>query len=138
MSEYNKLAKALKRLEEKNRLYKSENMENPHKYTESVKESLIKRFEYCFDCLWKALKFHLKEKIKNLDIPNSPRPLFEIALQHKILTPSKDKWFAYCDVRNASAHDYNERKAQNTIDIVDDFIGDTISAYQSMTGEEWK
>ena len=138
MNKYDKLQKALKHLEQRNTEYKNMGEQPPQWIKESIIESVIQRFEVCCDCLWKALNFYLKETLKDSEIPNSPKPTFEIACEKGILNVPKKRWHKYVDTRDATSHDYSHQKAQKAIDIIDDFIHDAIDLYQTITGETWK
>ena len=50
----------------------------------------------------------------------------------------KEQWHKYIDTRDATSHDYNHQKAQRAIDIIDDFIRDSIDLYQIITGKTWE
>ena len=52
---------------------------NPNAYypncsEKAVAESVIQRFETCYDCLWKVLKRYLVEELGVANAPNSPSP----------------------------------------------------------------
>ena len=53
---------------------------------EAVKESVIQRFETSYDCLWKTLKRYLVEELGVPEMPNSPKPVFRIAFENKLIT----------------------------------------------------
>ena len=140
MIDYDKLQKSLKHLE-----LQFENYQAAQTRTElleidreAVAESVIHRFETCFDSLWKDLKRYLTEEIGLADIPNSPKVVLKLAGQNNLFSATVEQWLKYCDARNNSAHDYSGEKAGETLLIVGDFIEDAIGLYQTMTGTTWE
>lgn len=61
MIEYDKYKKALKNLELQFANYRTLEDSLPGLMREAVEESVIQRFEVCYDCLWKVLKRFLAE-----------------------------------------------------------------------------
>jgi nucleotidyltransferase substrate binding protein (TIGR01987 family) len=135
---YIKLQKSLKRLEERhNDFLEIENRpELSSSDIESIQESCIQRFEFCFDMLWKHLKKYLKDFTGLPEIPNSPRPIFRIALDNKVIEDF-ETWDNYNQKRNDTSHDYSEAKASETIHVIPSFIQDAIKLYEIMTKEKW-
>ena len=136
--DYSKFQRSLKRLEEQYKNYLHLDSSVPQWFQEAVAESTIKRFEICYDSLWKVLRRYLFEELGIPDPPSSPKPLFRIAFENKLLSSSVIDWLHYADSRNATSHDYDGDKAQNCLNIVDDFINDAIRLYQTMTDESWE
>ncbi len=137
MIEYDKFQMALKRLEEQYENYRQSDASLPELIQEAIAESVIQRFETCFDCLWKVLKRYLTEELALADAPNSPRGVFRLAHENSLFAAPLDEWFGYVDARIGTAHDYSGEKAQACLDIMGDFIDDAIGLYQTMTGETW-
>lgn len=138
MIEYDNFRKSLKNLESRNE-YRKNNMQNfSRDMDESVTESVIQRFEICYDCLWKVLKRYLEEVEGRADVPSSPKGVFRVAAEVQILNSSVEQWFKYIDARIGTTHDYDGEKAQNAIKLIDGFIDDTIKLYQKMTGKSWE
>jgi nucleotidyltransferase substrate binding protein (TIGR01987 family) len=76
-----------------------------------TQESLIKRFEYSIDTLWKYLKVYLKEK-KGID-QKSPKPIFKEFLKIEILNEDETKLsLKMIDDRNSTSHTYNAETAE--------------------------
>ncbi len=140
MIDYEKLQKSLKHLEQQFGNYQSaqERTELIEIDREAIAESVIHRFETCFDTLWKDLRRYLTEEIGLADVPNSPKPVLKLAGQNNLLAASVEQWLKYTDARNSSAHDYSGDKAAETLLIVGDFIEDAIGLYQTMTGITWE
>ena len=61
MIDYENFSKALKNLELQYDNYKNLDDELPEIMKEAVSESVIQRFEICYDTMWKILKRHLQE-----------------------------------------------------------------------------
>ncbi|GHU60691.1 hypothetical protein FACS189445_0710 [Spirochaetia bacterium] len=103
---------------------------------EAIAESVIQRFEVCYDRLWKVLKRYLGEGLGIPDLPNSPKPLFRIAFENQLF-PAIEPWLLYADARANTSHDYSEDKAHETLVLVENYINDTAALYQKMAGKLW-
>ena len=140
MIDYQKLELALKHLEIQFANFR--NARNRSELTEidreAIAESVIHRFETCYDTLWKLLKRNLIEELGLPDVPNSPKPLLKLAGQNAVLTVPVERWLGYADARTATAHDYSGQKAMDTLRLVEDFIHDAIGLYQIMAKSQWK
>ena len=140
MIDYDKLNKSLKHLELQFANY--QRAEGRPELTEldreGIAESVIQRFETCYDTLWKDLKRHLIEELGLADVPNSPKPILKLAGQNNLLAASVEQWLKYADARTSTAHDYSGEKAAEVLLIVGDFIADAIGLYQTMTGIPWE
>ena len=89
---------------------------------EAIDESVIQRFETCYDCLWKVLKRYLVEALGVVDAPNSPKPIFRLANENGLLASPLERWLDYADLRVGTAHDYDGEKARESLASVADFI----------------
>ena len=138
MIEYDNFKKSLKNLETRNEFLKTLTQHPNDQIKESVVESVIQRFEICYDCLWKILKHYLEEVEGRTDVPASPKGVFRIAAEAQILTSSIEQWQQYIKARNQTSHDYSGEKAQEAIGLIDDFIDDAVGLYQTMTGKTWE
>ena len=138
MIEYDKFEKSLKHLEAQLRNYKNaaERPELKDIDREAIAESVIQRFETCYDCLWKVLKRYLNEGLGIPELPNSPKPLFRIAFENQLFT-AIEQWLEYADARVETSHDYSGEKAQITIENAVLFASDAAALYQKMTGKPW-
>jgi len=80
---------------------------------EQLRDSLIQRFEFSFDTLWKYLKEYLKEIRKvELEYP-SPNKTFRKCYEQKLI--SKEELNSLTDStadRNLTSHTYNEKLAE--------------------------
>ena len=138
MIEYDNFQKSLKNLEIQNKNYKSID-ENLEKWIQDgIQESVIQRFEICYDCLWKILKRYLKEVEGLPKVPASPKGIFRLANEVEVLPSPIEKWFKYMDARINTTHDYDGEKAKEAMLLVNDFVEDAIALYQGMTKQTWK
>lgn len=140
MIDYDKLQKSLKHLELQyaNHKQAQDRPELTDIDREAIAESVIQRFETCYDTLWKDLKRYLIEEIGLADVPNSPKPLLKLAGQNDLFASSVEQWLKYADARTSTAHDYSGEKAAEVLLIVGDFIDDAIGLYQTMSGTSWE
>jgi len=140
MIDYDKLQKSLKHLELQFANYQSakDRKELIEIDREAIAESVIQRFETCYDTLWKDLKRYLIEEIGLADVPNSPKPIIKLAGQNNLFAAPVERWLKYADARTNTAHDYSGEKADETLQIVGDFIADAIGLYQTMSGTTWE
>ena len=137
MIQYDKFRKSLERLIEQYENFNKHDSTLPRIMQESVAESLIQRFETCYNCLWKVLKRYMNEELGITDLPNSSKPLFRIAHENKLLPSSLEYWMQYAQARINTFHDYDVEKALSCLEIIQPFIKDSIELYQVMSGESW-
>ena len=71
------------------------------------------------------------------EVPNSPKPVFRLANENKLLAASIEAWLVYADTRTNIAHDYDGDKAQLCIARLHGFLKDARALYTVMTGEVW-
>ena len=138
MIDYDKFRLSLKRLEEQYENHKNCDPALPEITREGIAESVIQRFETCYDCLWKVLKRYLIEDLGVADPPNSPKPVFRLAHENRLLSSPLEQWLRYADARTDTSHDYDGEKARACLALVPDFIDDAIGLYQTMSGETWQ
>ncbi|MEW8072614.1 MAG: nucleotidyltransferase substrate binding protein [Candidatus Thiodiazotropha sp.] len=138
MIEYDKFQKALKHLQAQFENYRTLDDELPELLQEAVVESVIQRFETCWDCLWKVLKRYLEEEIGLPDVPNGPNPILRRANENNLLPGTLENWMGYAKTRVSTSHDYSGEKAQDALALMGDFVDDAIGLYQTMSGESWE
>ena len=138
MIEYGKFQLSLKRLEEQYDNHQYGSSERSELDREGIAESVIQRFETCYDCLWKVLKRYLIEELGVADTRNSPKPIFRIADENDLLVAPLVQWLRYAEARTDTSHDYDGEKALNCLALVPDFIDDAIGIYQTMSGATWE
>ncbi|MBM3893911.1 DUF86 domain-containing protein [Candidatus Dependentiae bacterium] len=77
---------------------------------EIYRDSTIKRFEYCYDLLWKCLKDTLE--FEHGIMLNSPRSVFYETERLGFVTKAGlDRLLDMIDDRNLTSHTYNEKAA---------------------------
>ncbi len=90
-----------------------------------VRDSAIQRFEFTFDLAWKTIKTYLGEQ-KGL-MCNSPKDCIRAAYSQQLITYD-DAWLAITDMRNETAHTYNEALAEKIYAQ----LPDTLQKYQEL------
>ncbi len=140
MIDYSKLQKSLKHLEMQfdNWQRAKDRPELTDLDREAIGESVIQRFETCYDTLWKTLKRYLTEEVGLAETPSSPKPVLKLAGQNDLLPGTVDQWLLYADARTSTAHDYSGEKAEECLSLMNDFVNDAINLVQTMTGQPWK
>lgn len=140
MIDYSRLIKSLKHLEAQHNNYLTIGSRTDLGVLEkeAIKESVIQRFEICYDTLWKTLKRYLVEELGVPDTPNSPKPIFRIAAENKLLHSNVERWLRYADARTLTSHNYSEEKAEEAIALMRSYIPDAISLLERMKGSTWK
>ena len=136
--DYGNLRMSLKNLETQHRNLLSLSSDYPAFVHEGMAESVIQRFEICYDTLWKTLRRYLIEALGIAEAPNSPRPIFRIAAENLLLASGGERWELYVQTRIDTTHDYDGNNAANAIGIKPAFIDDAIALYGEMTGERWQ
>lgn len=140
MIDYSRLIKSLKHLEAQynNFLTLDSRTDLGTLEKEAIKESVIQRFEICYDTLWKTLKRYLNEELGLPEIPNSPKPIFRIAAENKLLRTNTELWLQYADARTSTSHNYSEEKAEEALVLMNSFIPDAIHLLATMTRSTWE
>ena len=138
MIDYDKFQMSLKRLEEQHQNYRTLDDSLPELIQEAVAESVIQRFETCYDCLWKVLKRFLIYELGVADVPNSPKPIFRLANENDLFSARIGQWLRYADARVDTTHDYDGEKAKACLALMPDFIKDATGLYQTMSRSIWE
>ena len=138
MIDYTKFRKSLKRLEEQYENYRHLDPALPRLTYEAVPESVIQRFETCFDSLRKVLKRYMAEELGVPDVPNSPKPLLRLANENGLLADRVEAWLDYARHRVDTSHDYSVEKAARCLEVIPGFIRGAIELYRKMTGRRWE
>ena len=136
MIDYDKFRLSLTRLEEQHDNYRRDNPALSGLDREGIAESVIQRFETCYDCLWKVLRRYLIEALGIPDAPNSPKPVLRIAHENDLFAATLEQWLRYADARIDTSHDYDGEKAKACLALIPDFVDDAIGLHQTMTGSK--
>lgn len=94
---------------------------------EMYRNALVKGFEMTLEQSGKLLRKHLTPFFASKKIVDTLtfKDLFRQALKHSLLTEDEvNRWMAYRDNRNNTAHDYGRAFAEETLKLMDDFIKD--------------
>ncbi len=134
MIDYSKFRSSLKRLEEQHDNHLALDAAQPELIREGIAESVIQRFEVCYDCLWKVLKRYLTEELGIAEPPNSPKPVFRLANENGLLPSPAAQWLKYADARTDTSHDYDGEKAKACLGLVPAFIIDAARLYGALSG----
>lgn len=132
-TDYEKLERSLGRLKDQHEFYKANEETLSGNIKEAVKESVIQRFETCYDTFWKHLKKHLEEHEMLVNVPNSPNGIFRTA--HEVLLMDKEtlkRFMEYVDARRDTTHDYDEKKVEKAFGKTGNFIQDVTDIYEKM------
>ena len=107
---YTSTSKALEQL--KKSLDTIQENKYPELY-EQLRDSLIKRFEFSFDTMWKYLKEYLKEIRKTEVQYPSPNRVFRKSYEQKLISEQKLNILLDATTdRNLTSHTYNEKLAE--------------------------
>jgi len=123
-----KFWKALLTLKESvDKLYSGEVDEE---YIEFIKDSVIQRFEYTVELLWKTLKNFLYE-VHWLEC-YSPKSCLKLA-NSVWLIDNLELFFEMIYVRNLSSHTYNQTQVEEIISEIDKFLPYLQNVYELLT-----
>lgn len=84
---------------------------------EVFQDSVVKRFEFSFDLLWKYLKEFLFVH-HGLDVASPKKVFKEAQLQQLITKPELETFLVMCDDRNLTAHTYDPDHAHEVAESV--------------------
>ena len=94
---------------------------------EVFRNAIIKGYELAQETAFKLLKKALKafghggKKLEATPV----KDILRLAAVHDLLTlPEVERWFAYRDNRNNTAHDYGEQFAKETLTLIPAFLQD--------------
>ncbi len=105
---------------------------------EILRMAIVKGFELSQEVCFKLLKRRLKEyghtarQIESLLF----KDVLRLAARHGLLTLEEtERWFAYRDNRNDTAHDYGEAFVAETLALIPDFLRDAWALESRLTTE---
>ncbi len=80
----------------------------------AIRDSMIKRFGYCTDLLWKVLKIYL-ENVEKIELEIfSPRGVVRDAVKARLLTEDEgDECIKMVEASNKTSHIYHAQTAEN-------------------------
>ena len=81
----------------------------------AAQDSIIQRFEYSYDSMWKFLKRYLEIKYNIIDV-NSPRAVFRACTERDICsTTDTDIFIAMIEDRNETTHNYDAEEVREIL-----------------------
>jgi nucleotidyltransferase substrate binding protein (TIGR01987 family) len=94
-------------------------------FLNSLRDSMIQRFEFSVDLIWKFLKSYLEEKEKTIPESNTPRSIFRTMCNSKLITEKESETLLdMVSNRNKTSHIYKEE--------ISDFIAKQIPNYYKL------
>ena len=138
MVDYRRFKMSLSLLEEQHGHCQEADESLPGFIREALRESVVKRFELCYDCLHETLRRHLVEEFGIPDIPNSPKSIFRRAFGNGLFDMAVEPWLSYAEYRAGTMHQYDGKKSLACLEVMPEFIGDAACLYETMTGEPWE
>lgn len=136
---YKKLEKSLRRLKVRHFFLLSlKKRDIPKEFQEqveeSIRESVIKRFEFCYDSFWKSLSKYLETAGDGSLVGSSPKAIFRKAHEAGLIDQETlERLFTYIEMRIGTAHDYNEDKANEALEKIPDFIQDVEDIFKAIS-----
>jgi nucleotidyltransferase substrate binding protein (TIGR01987 family) len=114
----------------KKALYEVNPTENNKQLFVIMRDSLIQRFEYCTDLIWKVLKAYLEE-IEKVDVAGfSPRLIVRAAVHAGLFSESEgNDCMKTIESRNKTSHIYHQEMAQ----IIADKVPESYALMQKIT-----
>ena len=104
---------------------------------EGIRESVIQRFEICYDVTWTTLRRYLVDELRLPEVPSSPKPVFRIAAQNRLLGDSAPRWQLYAKTRVETTHMYDEEKVVAALTLIPEFIADAAGLYSVLMQDRW-
>lgn len=104
---------------------------------EGIRESVVQRFEICYDVTWTTLRRYLRDELRLPEVPSSPKPVFRIAAQNRLLDDSASRWQLYAKTRVETTHMYDEEKVLAALALIPEFIVDVAELYGVLAPDRW-
>ena len=90
--------------------YKDDSAKRTELERDAIRDSLVKRFEYTLEMVWKSCKRYLHEEGFAEAATGSPKSIMRLAAEAGIIR-SAENWIRYIDARQGTSHNYSEEKA---------------------------
>ncbi len=92
---------------------------------EELRDAVIQRFEYTYELCWKMLKRRLEQEVPvPAEVDHySFRELLREAAERGLIK-NLESWVVYRDLRNITAHVYDDKKAQRVYQEIFKFFED--------------
>ena len=94
---------------------------------DAIRAGVIQNFEFTYELCWKFIKRWLDNNLGSSYVDGvARRELFRLGVEHRLIN-DVDAWMIYHDVRNETAHTYNDKKAEEVFEIAKQFFPDAKS-----------
>lgn len=91
---------------------------------ETVRAGVIKNFEFTYELCWKFMKRWLEKNVGSAYIDGITRKeLFRLGSEHHLIS-NIDNWMEYHDMRNETAHTYDDDTAKEVFESAIKFLKD--------------
>lgn len=103
---------------------------------EVYRNAVIKGFELTLETSGKLLRKVLREYVANPKTVNDLvfKDLFRQAAQHNLMSLDEvERWFAYRDSRNDTAHDYGVEFAEKVLKLIKEFLTDARKLHTTLS-----
>lgn len=101
----------------------------------AAEDSVIQRFEYCYESFWKFLKVYLQQ-VHFLEDVQSSKKVFRSCVKTEICTLEEGNIFIdMADSRNETSHTYNVESARVILSVVPKYHGAMISVIKRFNDE---
>ncbi len=120
-------------------LYHLENSEPDSDDYEVYRNAVIKGFELTLETSGKLLRKVLCEYMANPQTVNSLvfKDVFRQAAHYNLMSLEEvERWFTYRDSRNNTAHDYGVEFAEKAINLIKNFLNDSIQLHQTLSSKQ--
>lgn len=81
-----------------------------------LRDSVIQRFEICYELAWKAMKEYMIEQ--GLQVETFPKAILKAAYQNNIIH-EEEAWLHMIKDRNVASHEYNEEYIVEVVERVE-------------------
>lgn len=108
---------------------------------EVYRNAVIKGFELTLETAGKLLRKILREYVASPKLVNDLvfKDLFRQAAQYNLMTLAEvERWFAYRDSRNDTAHDYGVEFAETVVTLIKEFLVDARHLQQALVYRQEK
>lgn len=91
---------------------------------DTIRAGVIQNFEFTYELCWKFIKRWLENNLGSTNIDGvSRRELFRLGAEHQLIKDVK-AWIEYHDLRNETAHTYDEDTAEEVFEAAKKFLKD--------------
>ena len=108
--------------------YKANDNQNLKEY---IEDACVKRFEYTIETSWKLMKKYLKLEYGKTEQELTMNNIFRLMEGYGFIK-SWETWRDYYNKRNDTSYEYNQNKAREILNIIDDLLNDTEFLYNNL------